>query len=133
MCNKLHLGSHKEIPAEGKGYKVFTIKEGRLLPMFHHGRFTINTWHEWDTEEDWGSGFCFFLDYAEAKRCLMDCVDDADGDTAFAKEECKRRVTEWVIFPIEYRQGLGSCLEDNIVGQKKYRVALAKEIKPVLK
>ena len=132
MCNKLHLGSHKEIPAEGKGYKVFTIKGGRLMPMFNSGKFKVNECHEWDTEEDWGSGFCFFLDYKEAERCLMDCVNDASS-YAFCREEYNRRVTEWVILPIEYRQGLGSCLENNIVGNKEYRVALAKEIKPILK
>ena len=130
MCNIIHLKSREEIPAEGNGWKVFSIVEGFLMPMFHCGKFKVNEWHEWDTGEYWGSGFCFFLDYKEAERCLMDCVDDANRNPL---KKGTNRVIRWAILPVEYKQGLGSCLEDNIVGQKKYRVALAKEIKPILK
>jgi len=130
MCNTLHAG-YKKIPNRGKGFKIFTVGEDGLYPMFHwldkpYKAYVAIEWRE-DAEFEEGDGFCFFLDREEAYRCIMDCVIDTYDD------DCDLdRAISWVILPIEYSGGKGKCIERKITEGKKYNIAIATSFRIII-
>jgi len=133
MCNSLHKDAVK-IPAEGVGYKLVKIykKEVGLkgkMCSIRRDIFEAKKWYKWKEalySESWCDknelrkrakthGFCFFLTKKEALKLkkAWTCLP-----------EYKTKVVK-----IQYRKGLGSHYEDNIVSDVLFKIALAKEFR----
>jgi len=115
MCNYVHRGKKakfKEINTTGYGFKLFSVKKGKLhgwaSPVCEYTHPHNPDWTDWDNTHE-GDGFCFFLTLADIPDTL---VRDA------------------IIVPIIYREGLGSFLEPGSVYPQPVRIAICKSFKP---
>ncbi len=119
MCNKIHK-EHEVIKEEGFGWKLFTIRKGKLYPLCKIGHFTTPTkeWVVWnkkhvDTHPD-DDGFCFFLDKDEAQVALRSW-----GCGSLRK--------------IAYRKGICEQIEHHFIAGNAFKIALCKEFKIIKK
>jgi hypothetical protein len=133
MCNILHHEGREQIPESGRGYKILRVNETtgikECVVRLHEFWKQDNGWVAWDrsynkhlvimTELDLGQpmGFCFFLD--------KDTAINACKNWAMQSISGYHIVTE-----IEYRKGLGSCLEHGFAGEG-LRICLAYEWKDI--
>jgi len=120
MCNKLHSDS-QPIPAEGVGYKIFRSGPP-LLPMCSGLSYIedINGWIKWGIGNIFSkmptSGFCFFLDIEEARRCLQIWI-----------RETRDSPNWYVIEKINYKRGIGTHQEAEMCDEGAFQIALCKE------
>lgn len=125
MCNYLH-GDSSEIPKTGTGWKIVRT-DGTAL--FKSDRYTPDSdgWINWDDNNvlEWNKvpnrgdmGFCFFLDRTAASLVLK-----------YLKRDYPRGYENCVIRKISYKQGLGKHIEDNMISDQLYEIALCKRWK----
>lgn len=110
MCNSLDHNS-KKIPEEGTGYKIFSLKNNKLEPVFNQllKPFPINKWIKWKKRNSY-EGFCFFLNKKDAKKYLDILPPD-------------------LILKIIYKKGLGKQKTYSLHLYKKVEIAICKEFK----
>ncbi len=119
MCNSLHE-DHKPIPAKGFGYKVFQKNNASCFCVQEYQVHTSG-WIKWDVGH--GDGFCFFLTISEAQRML------STWELGFRRDNGLVNPKGRTIKKIEYKHGLGSCYEKNLVGEREFTIALCKEFR----
>lgn len=122
MCNKLHEG-FEFIPEEDIGYKIVGSRHlpTKRYDMFHpwvNGLFvfTRNKWTVWNENTE-GDGFCFFLTFEEAIKCLKTVYHPHIPDAV-------------KVVQIKYRKGLGKFPSTEI-RDSCLLFAIAKEFKIV--
>jgi hypothetical protein len=121
MCNTLNQ-EYSTIPEEGVGWKMFDISGNRLSGIVYLPSFYVKDsygWVNWiktSGDDDKKSGFCFFLERAEALRGL---------------ELWKTGIHnhQYVLRKIEYRRGLGVNAEEKMIDQEIINVALARSFR----
>ena len=113
MCNFLH-DKYSKIKPAGIGYKIFGPNQS---PCFIDDSYQFedksgnNRWISW--KKDYiGDGFCFFVSKREAFRLL--------------KELSYYGFSDHYVYTIEYSQGLGKHIENNITVKKVYTTAICK-------
>jgi len=108
------------------GWKIFKYEKGELLPMTYVEGFDIpyqksdSRWIKW-LPRIWNSkrgdlGFCFLLSGKTADSLLALWSNH--------HESC-------VIREIEYKKGLGHHLEDHIISDEPFDIALCQEFRIV--
>jgi len=130
MCNEIIYDDNwlepKSIPSFGIGYKVFELHDKKIrgiMGVKYEER--KDGWIEWiehlsNSTSPGREGFCFFTTKKEVKRMLKDWNK---LNTLFNYKE------KYDIMPIEYREGVMSRLENNIISGNTYRIALCKQFK----
>lgn len=119
MCNLLHYDS-KPIPAEGIGYKVFY---DFYRQCFSREDYSID-------KDDWirycggQDGFCFFLTKKEAMRMLSSWRRNYRNGHHGILNSNNRSIRK-----IAYRGGLGKAIENNLITNRYFTIALCKEFK----
>jgi hypothetical protein len=113
MCNFLHPGA-QSIPEFGIGYKVFNTEEqNNFRGWLRNNRYELNNIgkYMWSPKYT-GNGFTFFLDKNEAIRFY---------------QLQKKLFTKTTLCKIYYEDGLGTHLEDNIMSNQIFQIALCKQ------
>jgi len=127
MCNKIIYDANwlepKSIPSFGIGYKVFELHDKKIRGIMGAQYVErIDKWIEWENNlsnstSPGREGFCFFTIKREAERMLR------------GWNKYDNQIQNCIIMPIEYREGIMSRLEPNILNGKIYKIALCKQFK----
>lgn len=120
MCNYWHDTSKykpKKIKQSGKGYKIVRVsRRGNYLPIRLYGRFR-NKKNGFFVRKNYDPsiGFCFFTSKKMAEKAL-------ESANYWLPKPNK-------IVPIQYKEGIGSCLTDDDSWDKDVRFAFCKEFR----